>query len=297
MAVNTWTGETDGDWGTATNFVADTAPGTGDKGLVPADATVAIDGGAYEAVMDKFEVAEGCDVAMGSRAAAVTTPLSLDFSSETNATVELAGTGQTYLKVKEAKKVKVNKAGSAPGTGQFALHLTSESTTNETGLDIEADSNESIGVAPFPDDTAEFHPIKVNGGDVTIGSVTKKDGSTAFDLTVVKGTVVNSSPVGTLKQYAGKVTHNAGVVAALSVYGGRFIYDSTRTLTQGYVHKGAVLDITEACTITNLTAYAGATINDANGLATWTNAIAFPDGIESVTLVLGKGRKATIADI
>jgi len=301
-----WTGEAgDGVWKTNTNWVNDTAPGTGDAAVIPPDASVDIIGstagnsGNYENVIDIFKVEEGADINIGTRSNSTTDPLKLDFSGETNAKVILAGIGTMYLMLKEAKKIIVKKAGTAPGTGQYATHILTESSTNDTEVFIDAEANESIGIAPFAGESAEVKSITVNGGDLTIGdSVTQKDGTSAFDLTVNGGTVVNNSPVDTAQVNGGTLTQQDGAVATLKVYGGTCYYNSNDTITSCTVGAGGVLDFsqnTEGTTVTNIELYKGATLLDPYKVVTFTNGIDLHDcSLDDVTLDVGKDVKITI---
>jgi len=306
MATRVWTGEAgDGVWKTAANWVNDTAPGSGDTAAIPPDASEDIIGstagnsGNYENVIDIFKVEEGADINIGTRSNSTTDPLKLDFSSETNAEVILAGIGTMYLMLKEAKKIIVKKAGTAPGTGQYATHILTESSTNDTEVFIDAESNESIGIAPFAGETAEVESITINGGDLTIGdSVTQKDGTSAFDLTINDGTVINSSALDTAEQNGGTFTHKEGTVATLKIYGGTCYYNSDGTITSCTVGAGGVLDFsqnTQGTTVTNIELYKGATVLDPYKVVTFTNGIDLHNcSLEDVTLDVGKDVKITI---
>ncbi len=303
--VLVWTGAASGvfaataNWiDIATGAVPAAVPGTSNTCILPAGATVALAGvatTAYVAIINKFIEEDGCTVAIGTR----TVPLKLKLQSSANAIVELGGTGETYLRLKDAKDVHITKAGSAPNTSDSATNIWhTQSSTGNYPLRIDCASNETVGIGTGEGDIAEFHPISISGGDVQLGKlVTKQDGSTAPDLTVLGGTVGNESAIGTLEQGGGEVTHNSGAVATLKVNGGQLIYNSNGTLTQGYVYGGGSFTLKRAATITNMTAYGDSILHDENGLATWTNPIQTPDGIESVDAKLGKGRKFTVADI
>lgn len=308
MAISTfmWTGTASSVFATTANWIdlatgaaAAAVPGVSTTCIIPAAATVDVAGeaGSSSGTIDKFVVEDGCSVALGTD----TVPLRLKLNSTANGigTVELGGTGTMFLQLEDAKDVHVTQAGSAPNTRDSATnirHVTA--STGDTPLRIDCASNETIGIGAGEDNLAEFHPISIAGGEVRLGeSVTKQDGSTAPDMIVLGGTVENESAIGTLELGGGKFAHNEGAVATAKVYGGKLTYASDGTLAQGYVYGDGNFTLKRAATITDMTAYGDSVLDDENGLATWTNPVEFPDGIESVKVKLGKGRKFTVADI
>jgi len=263
---------------TAENWSGAALPGTGDKAIIPADATVAIYGSdGTEAVFDKLEV-EACDIAIGSAAK----PLLLTFASETNATVELSGTGRIFLGLTEAKAVTVKAAGASPGEGLYATNIISDSATNNPTLNIACEANQSVSVGANAGEAAEFASIRVSGGEVVIGdTVTESDGSTAPDIIVSGGDTICHSAIGSFTQTGGKFRQQAGAITTANVNGGALYYNSSGTLDTATVKNDGKLDFSEdlvAKTCTTCTLHKTGTVHDPNKVVTFTNGIAVGEG-------------------
>jgi hypothetical protein len=296
MATTIWDGSESGVWDLAGNWDTAAVPGTGDVAVIPADATVNIAGASGdEAAIDGLVVEPGCSITIGTKAQ----PLELTFASETNATVDLAGTGTTFLKLTEAKAIRITAAAVSPGTGQFGLNLTGVSTTNENPIDIvcPADSH-SIGIAANAGEIMEAQYISVSGGTVTIGNIAQgeacveeKDGSTAPDMTIQGGTVNSYVNVGAVVLSGGTLTQHRGTITSLTASGGTYNDNSTGTVSTILASGSTVLDWRgglEGKTVTACDIGTGVSVHDPSGIVTWTAGIdLIRCGVDDVTLNLG----------
>ncbi len=251
-----WDGSTDGDWGTAANWLNTTVPVTTMTAIIPANATVDIDGaGGAEAAFDKLIIEEGCSITIGTRtSAAGIVPLDLTFASETNATAVLAGSGLTYLKLTEAKGITVNHAAAAPGTGEYGLNLTTATATNESPIVIKCSSGESVSLGANANESAKFETIKIHGGDVAIGdTVTEKGASAPDSLSVYGGDVVCDSAIGIVTVYDGTLRQNTGAIATGHAYGGTLFYNSGAALSGTMnIYNGGTFNLDEGLSGTTL---------------------------------------------
>ena len=256
MATIVWDGGgTDAAFFTAANWVGDTAPGNGDTAVVPADATVAIDGGTVTTNIAALVIEDGCTAALGS----ASTDLELTLTATGVATMDWGGETASYIKLTEAKAVRVTKAPAVPGTGQYGLNLTSISATNNPTLDIMgADDNDSVGVGANAGEAAEFASINITGGAVVVGdAVTESDGTTAPDLDMSGGELVSKSALGTVDVTGGAWTHYEGAITTLTLGDASMYWRATGTdvITTATLYAGGTVDASQdlrARTITTL---------------------------------------------
>jgi len=248
MTVCIWTGETDGDWGTATNWVADDMPEAGDTAIVPADASVNIDGSDDTAVaLDALIIEKGCTITIGSRANGVVTSLQLAFTGQTNSTVELAGTGLTYIDLTDPHSIHITAAAASPGTGQYGLNiLCASDADNLPTMNIACDTGESVGIAANANESSEVESFTITGGDVTVGDgVTDFDSAAVTSLTMSGGNVVCKSAIITTTITGGTLRHEVGAITTANVYGGTLYYNSITTLATVNVKDNGRLDFSE----------------------------------------------------
>lgn len=146
-----------------------------------------------------------------------------------------------------------------------------------------------VDVAMQPGQVATFATVTVSGGQVRFGSgVTLTTVEANGDSSVE----VRSAATTLRSQGAGRIHKlGAGAVTTVDVGGGVFELAAAGTITTLTVRAGKTFDaskLTVGVTITNATLYAGARVVDPNGKLSWTNPIACPDGIDSVTIVSKK---------
>jgi hypothetical protein len=154
-----------------------------------------------------------------------------------------------------------------------------------------------LDIAPFASEVAtcltlrqgESNAAKIRcGSGVTVGTITNTGGNMIVDTTTAAVTAIT--------QTAGELTINGmtNAVTSLTVWGGVVKYNTAGTLTAGIVGSGATLDFRgdmRAKTVTALTRYDGADIQDPAAIVTWTNGIDF-SGCEGI-VGLGKHRTWT----
>ena len=177
----------------------------------------------------------------------------------------------------------------------------------------------------------KLEDLTILGGDVGYGvaggdTTSLCDNFHVADATLTIGknvTNVAAADITTVNQYGGTVHCNANVATVEVHNSGRFYHDwgtdATNPLsTKGYIYDGEYHTNTigaytafevhsagkllntsdvQAKTVTDCTAYNGATISDPMGKLTLTNAVEFPSGHDACTLDLGPSRKFTVADI
>lgn len=204
------------------------------------------------------------------------------------------GTGAPLIKLalgSNAAAVTVFKTGNAADTDYGALQLTNTNAGSTLAI-----FGGAVDVAMQPGDTSTIPSIVASGGVVRLG--------TGVTLTTVEANgqsqVEVRSAATTLKtQDGGRIQKlAAGTGAAVLVYGGPVEWKGGGTVTALTVGAGKTFDASGclvAFTITDSTAYDQATINDAGGKATFTNATSCPDGAQSVRFVSKKGATVKVA--
>lgn len=298
MAVHIWTGETDTDYDTVTNWVGDSKPVNGGSAIIPASATVNIAGFDASAVtLIGFTVEPGCTITIGSKANAVVSPLKITLlNSAAYYNADLGGTGETYLDVADYAKIIVRAAGSAPATGEWGLNLSGTVDGVGAGQIFILASSGAIGIGATLNEDMEVNKVFVSGApdDVTIGgNVTDNDGSSAVALDIEGGTVVTYCALTTVTKTGGALYHRgSGVVAALSDIAGTIYYQGTGTITNLYISEGGNIDFTtdlQSRTVTNCELGSGGTITDSQKTVTFTNGVDLVRcKLSDVTLDLGK---------
>lgn len=220
----------------------------------------------------------------------------------------------TYLQI-GATEVKIGD-GNGQGSGLIKLNLGSVQTSIQvfkTGQPTDQDygavqligthaSNVlrifggSVDVAMGPGEVATFATITASGGVVRLGggctlTTVEADGNAVVEVRSA-ATTLQTQGSGIIRKIG------SGAVGTIDVGGGTVEYSAAGTITTLTVRAGKTFDaskLTAAVTITNSTAYAGATILDPNGKITWTNATSCPDGADSVRFVTKKGATVKVA--
>ncbi|RLF49979.1 MAG: hypothetical protein DRN20_00475 [Thermoplasmata archaeon] len=298
MAVCIWLGTTDSSWSTATNWSGGAVPGSGDTAVIPANATVDIDGSdETSSPIDKLVIEKGCSISIGS----VDTPLKLSFSGETNAEAHLAGTGVKYLDLTEAKAIYITEAGGASTIGAYALNLTATSATNSTKLYIDADDSDDIGIAANGGDVGEFDNIYISGGNITIGeSVSKIDGTSAPPIVISGGTVETKCKLDTASVANATWTHSNGTVSSASVINGTLYLNTNDTITTLHLGKNAKLDATGSAvskTITTLEMTASSAVNDPQKTISIGTLKLLNCGFRDITLDVGRNWSVSLTSL
>ena len=261
MATGIWNGAS-ADPTLEANWTGISTFANGDVLIVPANATVAMDGGdmTAEAEFSQFIVENKCSIAIGSAA----TPLNISVDNG-DKLVDFGGTGVAYLDIDNADNVTIRNAGTTQTSGVNPLNLMGSSNTD---LNIITGSA-SIGVAANAGETAAFTNINVNGGTVYLGrSVT----TTAINQT--GGTIDALSGCSTLTIDGGIFYQREGGIPTVNSNGGTLYYNSDDTITN-LVAKGDI-DYSAgigSLTVITATIYEGGSLNDPYGRVTYTNGV------------------------
>ncbi len=180
--------------------------------------------------------------------------------------------------------VQVFATGNSSDTDYAALQIIGTNASNVLQV-----FGGQVDVAMQPGQVATFATVTVSGGQVRFGA--------GVTLTTVEANGDSSvevrSAATTLRSQGGGRIYKlgAGAVTTVDVGGGTFELAAAGTIGTLTVRAGKTFDaskLTTSVTITNATLYAGARVVDPNGKLVWSNAIACPDGIDSVTIISKK---------
>jgi len=235
MATRIWTGETDGDPATATNWTDDTVPANGDTVIIPAGATVDIDGADQHTIEPTLLIIEeGCGINIGSRAAGVTTTWQIN-----PVTVLTWGTGVIYLETDSVTLFAVYQAGTGAAAGQYKLNITGSTIA---AMDVMCTSSAaSIGIAPNGGDACTITNLRQTGGKLTLGlGVTL---STAVDAS--GGTLYAHCAIPTLRPGGGTVYHYGGSATLIEGSSGTVYYMNAVLCANVKLNGEAVIDMTK----------------------------------------------------
>lgn len=280
MATRIWTGEVSQVWNVDGNWSPSGEPVATDIAIIPATATVDIDGSDETGEGKRFDqliIERGCSIAIGSAA----TKLQLDFTGETNATAIIGGTGAIYMELTEAKSILVNEAGGEPGTGQYSTNITTDTATNTSPITVNAGVGGSVSIAANAGETAKADEIRIASGSAVIGSGATNKAAGTTSVVITGGTVRCAAAINALTATGGTLRQEAAIAAA-AVSGGTVYYNTAATLAEATVSDGGVLDFDEdprAKTCTACKIETGGVIRDTHGVVTWTGGIAPQEGM------------------
>lgn len=292
----------------ADNWDTNTAPAAGDIPVVPADATISIYGETYgtDKGLNGLIVEPGCSINIGSHAK----PLDLAFDTAAGVTLGLDGSGEAYLNIRSEKSgsntsavINVTGAGAGSGADTYGMNLTSDTADVIAEVNVSAEANERVSLAARQGDSAAFSTVRVQAGDVSIGSAADTG---AIAATVSGGTVYNKNNVGVLSQTGGTVYHEGtGTMTSANVDAGTLYYKSSGQLDSGTI--GGTIDFSKdprTHTIDSTKGFTlrpGATLKDPHGTlgdsaGGTTNKIALAGGagVGDVTVELGVGKTLTV---
>jgi hypothetical protein len=213
MADVIWTGETDGDYATATNWSTGSVPAAGDNVFFTSDYNVSVTTGLDQSgtTIANFTV-DGFTGKIGSKSAYLQISL--------NGSVNFNGSDQVYLDI-GSSAVDVSVTGSSSTTGTPGLMLLG------TAIDDLSITNGNIGLAFNPGETATVTAIKMIGGNLEIG-----DGCTLTSANIQGGNLTTKSTITTITIYTGSLTlDGAAAVTTLNSNGGSVAYSSTGNIT------------------------------------------------------------------
>ncbi len=263
-----WDGDTDTTYITDANWQGGADPAAADDVFFPSGNSNAVAGSDQSGTaLTSLSIDSGYSGAVGSITAGKPTYLQI-----VGTTVNLAGSGVTYLDLGTTTTCNINGAGSSAGAGQYGLNLTGGTITT---LNVNLDSGQTLGIATFPGETATITNLNISGG----GTVVIGSGVTVTTVKVAGGTVETNCAITTLTVTGGKVTHEAGAITTLNLNSGTVNYNTTDTLATANVY--GTLDFSgdnKAKTVTTLNLYKGGTVKDTFDVVTFTNEIAPAEG-------------------
>lgn len=280
MANKTWVGTdsgNEGDWATAANWL-------------PSGVPVAAD--------DVYFVSGSQNVTAGLNQATITLT-SLNFGTK------YTGSILTVLEISATTLDYANKVGTVVIEGTFPT-VNIQATSNDTpALKLDSCTITSLRITGGNGTVLVDNSTTVSGAIDIIGAGSVKleieSGATvsAADITIDDGTFLTYEEVDTVTQFGGltEFLNSAGTTNTITMYKGKCKYKVTgaTTLTTLLMY-GGFFDIrgsnTPSHTITNATVYAGAMIDERNGLENtlFTNPIVMNGGVVKCDF----GREVTI---
>lgn len=273
MAQNLWIGGTSSDPTAGANWSQTTAPAAGEDVIVPASATVNMDGGdiATGAALESFTIEEGCSITIGS----ATSYLQVDLGD--SKIYRFGGTGISYIQpTGQGAQYLITNAAAGAAVGSPGLWLrTGEATSN---IVVDCPSNTPhIGFGATPGDTGLFSIIEAIAGTITIG-----DGATPTKV-ANHGAVININQLAaeSYTQFSGTTNWGGvGTNPAITIKGGICNYNSDGVVTALIVNDPGQFIITNTAagpTITNADLYGNDDsedlLVDIGRVATYTNPV------------------------
>jgi len=303
MAIDQWTGQTDGSLTTAGNWKSGAALVNGDAALFPKTATQ--DGNAdldvSAVTLVGFEVEKDCSVSLGKFSAADLMEYAkftlLHAAAYYNAI--LRGSGESWLHFTNYALIHVAEAPDA-SSSNYGMNLTGLMDGTGAGKILVDAPTGTVGIAANPDEVMECEEIKVIGATVTVGEGTyDDDGSSAVPLIEIQGgTVTTRCAVTTLDVDDCEFRHEGGNIGTLDVKAGEAVIAGVNTITAAYVRGGAKLDMTgdlQAKTLTDVYMGAGAELDLRGSHVTVTNGVTLQGcGLHEVSIYLDAGDTLSI---
>ena len=279
MATRTWQGNTDSDWGTASNWVENAVPVDADDVYITSG-SVSIDG--YDASateLTSLTVGSSYTGTIGSNGA----PLKIDAT-----TFNFAGASDAYIDT----CIFTNLIVQSTSSSSTALNLSNVTITNLRVFGGFGTVTVSSGEI-----TTKIEQIGADGVTLNIADGLTIGGSCT--LTVDSGILQLNQAVPTITVFGGLVDIqlDSGTITTLNQYGGRirWIPTASCTITALNIYSGlfdAKDSTSPTYTITDATVHENATIDERSGLenATYTN----PVSIEGGEIRYDSGRSVTI---
>ncbi len=285
MALVIWQGDVDTDPTTAGNWSTAAVPQAGDDVLFDGSASGNCAGGDVSAnLVQSITVTSNCTIDIGT---SLEVPIDFDCAGP----LIDSGSGTRFWKVENTT------AWECYGTGE--CHI--DGIDND-GLVINA-SAATIWVGENPVVPAEFgDQVSVVAGTINILYLTDQ-AAAAPDLIVRGGVVVTQDALAAVEQYGGRWHHRGfgQVVASATIHAGTAHYETTGTLTAGFVYAAGTLTFennVDGCIVTNCTVEGGGKLLDPNGVVTWTNPVAVTGtSVKSGAIDFGSNKTYDIADI
>lgn len=292
MATRTWTGETDGDPAIAGNWRdaagATGAPASTDTLIIPAGATVDIDGADQSGVaLTLLVIEEGCTINIGSRTNGVTTSWQINAT-----TVITSGSGLIYLETDSVTTYTVLAAGTGANVGTQKLNILGATIT---ALNIQCDSvSQTVGIASNSAEACTVTKGTMTGGTVVVG----RGATISTSIECTGGNLTTLVAVPTLL-YGGSasIEHHGGSATLMKGSGGICNYRSAVECTNVKLSGRAEMNMTKDLTgrtFTNVEMGGKSRFIDPYRTVTLTNNIdVLETGINEVTI--DRGTNVTVA--
>lgn len=244
MTDKIWTGATDGDYGTATNWSPSGVPVATDSVYLTADYSVDITGS-----LDQSSVAINEFVVDGFKGKIGT--LALGYLQINPDLVSFKGSGVAFIDV-GAAAIDLDIRSTASGGSTRGLYI------KGSAIAVLSMIRGDVGLANQYGETSTAATIRVTGGTLVCGT-----GATLTTVDAYGGTTTLRTNVTTLNAYSGNVsTSSSAAITTLNGYGGTVTHNGTGTITTANL-EGATLDLTNsgmARTVTTLNLRANGTI-------------------------------------
>ena len=212
-------------------------------------------------------------------------PTYLDIAATT---MNLAGTGLTYLTSGACTTCNIRGAAVGAGTGQYGLNIITDDTV--ATMYVHLASGQSLGICTMPGEAAIITTLVISGsGTVSIGSgltctVLHVNGcdvtceSAVATVHVHGGTLAMRAAISSILEItAGTMYQEEGAIANAQVSGGTLYYSSDATLATADIFQTGTIDFDldpRPVTVTTMKLHRGGTILDDHETVTWSHGIA-----------------------
>lgn len=172
----------------------------------------------------------------------------------------------------------------ASGTGESELAVQWQGTHASNKATI---NGGNVGLGAYRGQTSTLNSLKISGSST---SVTVGPDVTLTTVDKHSGTLTVSADITTLNQRGGRTTVQDADVGTLLALDGTLYFNSDGTITTATAGGRATLDFSQdarAKTITTLSMFGRATLNDPARTVTIVNTVPLDGGLEDVTLRLG----------
>ena len=234
MAKRTWSGNTSGAWGTASNWVEAAVPIAADDVLIPAGAALITGSDQSATALGYVLVEEGYATAIG---AAPTAGAAAVFLKLNCTRFEFGGSGVSYIDL-GASAIRPRVFGTAAAaTGKHGLYLKGSALAT-----LSVDKG-NVGLAALHGETATVTTARTAGSSATLKLGA---GVTVTTVQVLDGTIEQRCASTTSTAMAGELrTKEVGAITTLNGFGGLVYPESTGTITTLNI-EGANVDFTRS---------------------------------------------------
>lgn len=298
MAQKTWLGTSSTDYSVTGNWSEGAIPTTNDTVTISRNAIRAIQAGLNQSsvAIDNFTVEDGFSYDIGTSSAFLQ--------------ISCTGSGVKYFKYAgggSLAKIDLGASAVAP-----IVTKTGSPSTGDVGLSVKGTAMTGfvvtggiVGIGVEPNDTTtevtsiNVIPENVGGASVTIGKYVADTAGNLIDLVTLDGGICyNYSSADAVDSMDGTYHQLDGRFTAGDFRGSSKLFivanDGAATFTSIDMHdqsSALCRGVSGTQTVTTLALHGGSRWDEGLFGFTYTNAIQTPDGLESVTLILGKNIK------